>query len=56
MPKKLSFFDVKARRKFKTNKYRIKRKGNTTFAVAKSPFTGIKAHRILKRGKRKGRG
>jgi len=54
--KSLSFFDVKSKKKFKTSKYRIKRKGKTTFAVARSPYSGISAYRIIKRGKRRGRG
>ncbi|RLI81232.1 MAG: hypothetical protein DRP01_11130 [Archaeoglobales archaeon] len=60
MGRKLTFFDVKAKRKFSTSKYvKVKRKvrgSTTTFAVARSPFSGIKCYRVLKRGKRRGRG
>jgi len=60
MSKKLTFFDVKAKKKFSTSKYvKVKRKvrgSTTTFAVARSPFSGIKCYRVLKRGKRRGRG
>jgi len=58
--KVLTFYDVKAKKKFKTSKYKIIRKkvrGKThTFAVAKSPYTGTESWRSLYRGKRKGKG
>ena len=60
MGRKLTFFDVKAKKKFSTSRYvKIKRKVRgsvTTFAVARSPYTDIKCYRILRRGRRKGRG
>jgi len=52
----MKFYDVKAKRSFNTNKYKIVRKNKTTFAVTKSPITGIKCYRIIKRGRRKGKG
>ena len=56
----LTFYDVKAKRKFTTSKYKTRRKkvrgSTTTFAVAKSPFTGISCYRVIKRGRRRGRG
>lgn len=56
----MKFYDVKAKRSFNTNKYKITRKrvrgSITTFAVAKSPYTKIKCYRILKRGRRRGKG
>jgi len=58
--KVLEFYDVKAKRKFKTSNYRIVRKkvrGKThTFAVAKSPYSKTESWRSLYRGKRKGKG
>ena len=46
MPKELNFYDVKARKKFTTNKYKIVSrmvKGNKRkFAIAKSPHSDIK--------------
>jgi len=52
----LTFFDVKAKKKFSTSNYRLVNKGGTTFAVAKSPHSGIEAWRVVKRGKRRGAG
>jgi len=58
--KPLTFFDVKARKRFSTSKYKTVKKrvrgSVTTFAVAKSPFTGVKCYRVLRRGRRRGRG
>ena len=42
----LSFYDVKAKKKFKTNKYKIVKKKGRRFAVAKAP-SGIESWRIL---------
>ena len=53
---KMKFYDVKARKSFNSNKYKIVRKGKTTFAVTKSPYTKIKCYRIIKRGRRRGKG
>lgn len=33
----MEFFDVKTKKKFKTTEYRIVKKGNRNFVVAKSP-------------------
>ena len=60
MGKKLTFFDVKTKRKFSTSKYKVVRRkvrgSITTFAVARSPYSKTKCYRIIKRGKRRGRG
>ena len=60
MGRKLTFFDVKKKKKFSTSKYKTVKKrvrgSSTVFAVAKSPYSGIKCYRIIKRGRRKGRG
>lgn len=57
MVKVLEFYDVKARKKFKTSKYRITSrmvKGNKRFfAVAISPKTKIEAWRVLPKGFKK---
>lgn len=49
--KELSFYDLKAKAKFKTSRYVIKTrmvKGKKRrFAVATSPKTGIKSWRVL---------
>jgi hypothetical protein len=42
----LSFFDVKTKKKFTSNKYEIKVRGKRRFAVADAP-SGIKAWRVL---------
>ncbi len=42
----LNFFDVKAKKKFKATEYKIVKKGNRNFAVAKAP-SGIDAYRII---------
>ncbi len=47
MVETLSFFDVKAKKKFSTSKFRFVIKKGRKFAIAKSPFTGIEAHRIV---------
>jgi len=45
--KKLKFYDLKAKRSFKTDKYAIRVKKGRRFAVATAP-SGISAWRILK--------
>lgn len=35
--KEMEFYDVKAKKKFKTNKYEIREKNGRFFAVTKSP-------------------
>jgi hypothetical protein len=46
MAEKLSFYDVKGKKKFKTDKYKVITKKGRRFAVADAP-SGIKAWRIL---------
>jgi hypothetical protein len=52
---KLKFYDVKAKRAFETDGYEVVEKetarGVMLFAVATSPYTGIKVYRLL--GKKK---
>lgn len=47
MPNELSFYDVKAKKKFSTGNYSFVVKKGRRFAVAKSPFSGIMAYRIV---------
>jgi len=53
MPQKLDFFDIKAKKKFETDKYEVVEKatskGVVVFAVATSPYTGVQSWRIIKR-------
>ncbi|ABO08681.1 paREP4 [Pyrobaculum calidifontis JCM 11548] len=48
---KLKFYDIKAKQAFETDKYEIIEKdtarGKMKFAVATSPYTGIKVYRLL---------
>ncbi|MEZ0319689.1 MAG: DNA-binding protein CC1 [Pyrobaculum sp.] len=48
---KLKFYDIKAKKSFETDKYEIIEKdtarGKMKFAVATSPYTGIKVYRLL---------
>jgi hypothetical protein len=52
---KLKFYDVKAKQAFETDKYEVVEKqtpkGVMLFAVATSPYTGIKVYRLLGRKK-----
>ncbi|MEM0469101.1 MAG: DNA-binding protein CC1 [Pyrobaculum sp.] len=52
---KLKFYDIKAKQAFETDAYEVIEKetarGPMMFAVAKSPYTGIKVFRLL--GKKK---
>jgi len=52
---KLKFYDVKAKRAFETDGYDVVEKetarGAMLFAVAASPYTGIKVYRLLGRKK-----
>lgn len=52
---KLKFYDIKARQTFETDQYEVVEKetsrGRLLFAVATSPYTGIKVWRILGRAK-----
>lgn len=47
----LKFYDVKAKKSFVTDKFRLKTKmtraGKRKFAIAISPFTKIEAYRIV---------
>ena len=43
----LKFYDVKAKKSFKTDSYKIVVKKKRKFAVAKSPLSDISAWRIL---------
>lgn len=44
--KELSFYDLKAKKKFKADTYKIAQRGKAKFAVAKAP-SGVEAWRIL---------
>lgn len=46
MAEKLSFYDLKARKKFTSSAYTIQKKKGRTFAIAKAP-SGIKSYRIV---------
>ncbi len=51
MPK-LKFFDVKAKKSFTTDQFKIESRTSksgrkTKFAIAKSPFSGIESFRIV---------
>jgi hypothetical protein len=52
---KLKFYDVKARQAFEVDRYEVVEKqtpkGVLVFAVATSPYTGIKVYRLLGRKK-----
>jgi len=48
MAKKLKFYDVKAKKSFMSDKYKMVTKGKTKFAVAKAP-SGIDSYRIVGR-------
>ncbi len=37
MPKTVEFYDVKTKKKFRSDEYRVVPKGNRTFLVTKSP-------------------
>ncbi len=55
MQKKLKFFDLKAKQAFETDSYEVVERetarGLVLFAVAASPYTGIKVYRLLGRKK-----
>ena len=52
---KLKFYDIKARQMFESDEYEVVEKetprGKMLFAVATSPYTGIKVWRILGRAR-----
>ena len=52
---KLKFYDIKAKKAFETDNYEVTEKetarGTMMFAVAQSPYTGIKVYRLM--GKKK---
>ncbi len=52
MAETLSFYDLKAKKKFKTDKYKIVVRKKRRFAVAKAP-SGIPSWRILGMAKKK---
>jgi len=43
----LSFYDVKTKKKFKTDKYEIRTKGGRHFAVTKSPSGSHECWRVV---------
>lgn len=45
--KKQNFYDVKSKKKFTTSSYRIVKKGNRYFAVAKSPTGTHECWRVV---------
>jgi len=45
----LKFYDVKAKKSFRTSNYKEVSKKGRKFAVAESPHSGIQAHRIMKK-------
>ncbi len=50
MVETLKFFDVKSKKSFRTNKFRLKMIKGRKFAIAKSPFNpGMEAFRIVKK-------
>lgn len=55
MPK-LKFFDVKAKKSFSTDKFVLKTIKGKRFAVATSPFSKIKAYRIVSKKFKRNRG
>ncbi len=52
---KLKFYDIKAKQSFETDQYEVEERqtdrGPMLFAVAKSPYTGVKIYRLLGRKK-----
>ena len=42
----LTFYDLKAKKKFKSSDYKITKKGNRSFAICTAP-SGIKSYRIV---------
>ena len=44
---KLSFYDVKTKKKFETDDFKVKEKGGRFFAVAKSPNGPHECWRVL---------
>jgi hypothetical protein len=52
MAEKLSFYDLKAKKKFTTSTYKLTKKSGRNFAVAKAP-SGCDAYRIVAGAKKK---
>ena len=52
MVERLKFYDVKGKESFTTDKFSLVTKSGRRFAVATAP-SGIKAHRIVKKGFKK---
>jgi hypothetical protein len=52
---RLRFYDIKAKQAFETDKYEVVEKqiarGPMLFAVATSPYSGVKVYRLLGRKK-----
>lgn len=48
---KLSFYDMKGKRKFTTSNYTLRSKGGRNFAVTKAP-SGIASWRIMGKAKK----
>lgn len=44
---KLSFYDVKTKKKFVPKEYVVKIRNNRRFAVAKNPRSGVESWRVL---------
>jgi len=44
---KLSFYDVKSKKKFETDNYEVREKGGRSFAVCKSPSGSYECWRVL---------
>jgi hypothetical protein len=49
---KLEFYDVKTKRRFKSDEYKYVMKSNRKFAVAKSPFGDNEVYRIVSQKKK----
>lgn len=45
----LEFYDLKAKKRFKTANYKVVNKGNRKFAVAASPYTEASYWRAMKK-------
>lgn len=50
---KLSFYDVKSKKKFVPKDFVVKIRNNRRFAVAKNPKTGVECWRVLGMSKKK---
>ena len=50
---KLSFYDVKSKKKFETDNYEVRQKGDRSFAVCKSPSGSYECWRVLSKDQAK---